>query len=373
MKYYIIAGEASGDMHGANLVREIKNKDKKADFRGWGGDKMNAQGVDIRKHFRELAFMGFTEVLMNLRTILNNLKKCKNDIESYKPDAIILIDYPGFNLRIADSLLGKGIKVYYYISPQVWAWKKNRVHKIKRVVDRMFVILPFEKPFYKKFDIDVDFVGNPLLDEIDNFRKAYRAEDFRENNNLSSRPIICLLPGSRTQEIKTKLPLMLSMVDEFSEYQFVIAGAPSQKIELYKEIIGSKENISIVFAKTYPLLLNSHAGLITSGTATLETALFKVPQVVCYKANPISYRIAKRLVKIKFISLVNLIMDKEIVKELIQHDLTKEKLKEELNKIIDGENRKKLLNEYEALSHKLGGVGASEKTAQLIIEDLSKK
>ncbi len=373
MKYYIISGEASGDMHGANLVSEIKRRDKHAEFRGWGGDKMEAEGVEINKHYRELAFMGFAEVLMNLRTILNNLKKCKADILAYNPDGVILIDYPGFNLRIAEFLHENGIKVFYYISPQIWAWKQNRVHKIKKVVDKMFVILPFEKPFYKKFNIEVDFVGNPLLDEIHKFKESYKSEDFRANNKLSDKPIIALLPGSRTQEIKTKLPVMLSVVEAYKDYQFVIAGAPSQEETIYKEIIGNQNNVSIVFGKTYPLLLNSHAGLITSGTATLETALFKVPQVVCYKANPISYRIAKRLVKIKFISLVNLIMDKEIVRELIQHELTTTNVTSELGKLLEGKDRENLLADYDELIIKLGGVGASANTAEHIVNYLDSK
>ena len=373
MKYYIISGEASGDMHGANLVHELKKRDSNIELRGWGGDKMQAEGVKIVKHYRELAFMGFAEVLMNLRTILKNLKNCKKDILEFKPDGVILIDYPGFNLRIAEFLHENGIKVFYYISPQIWAWKQNRVHKIKKVVDKMFVILPFEKPFYKKFNIEVDFVGNPLLDEIDKFKKEYQEEDFRKNNKLDEKPIIALLPGSRTQEIKTKLPKMLSVIPQFPDYQFVIGGAPSQNEELYEGIIGNNPSVSLVFGKTYPLLLNSHAGLITSGTATLETALFKLPQVVCYKANPISYQIAKRLVKIKFISLVNLIMDKEIVRELIQKDLSTENLTSELNKICEGDSRKELLDNYDKLIHKLGGVGASANVAQHITDYLSKK
>lgn len=366
LKYYIISGEASGDMHGANLISEMKKLDSKAMFRGWGGDKMEEKGMTLIKHYKELAFMGFAEVLMNLRTILGNIKFCKKDILEYKPDAVILIDYPGFNLRIAEFLHENGIKVFFYISPQVWAWKQSRVKKIKKVVDHLFVILPFEKPFYEKFNYHVDFVGNPLLDEISNFKRDYETEDFRSNNKLDKRPIIALLPGSRTQEINTKLPLMLSVVDKYQDYQFVIAGAPSQNKEIYETHISGNSQVSLIFNKTYPLLMNSHAGLITSGTATLETALFQVPQVVCYKANPISYAIAKRLVKIKFISLVNLIMDKEIVKELIQHELTEENLAQELDNIIGGKGREEMKKSYKDLISKLGGEGASKKTAQLI-------
>lgn len=366
MKYYIISGEASGDMHGANLISEMKKLQPNSEFRGWGGDKMENQGLTLIKHYKELAFMGFAEVIMNLKTILSNIKFCKKDILEYKPDAVILIDYPGFNLRIAEFLHENNIKVFFYISPQVWAWKQSRVKKIKKVVNHLFVILPFEKPFYEKFDYHVDFVGNPLLDEISNFKKAYESEDFRANNKLDERPIIALLPGSRTQEINTKLPIMLSVVEKYPNYQFVIAGAPSQGEEIYHSHISGDKQVSLVFGKTYPLLMNSYAGLITSGTATLETALFQVPQVVCYKANSISYAIAKRLVKIKFISLVNLIMDKEIVKELIQSDLTSEKLAHELSVILEGEGRINMKNSYTNLITKLGGEGASKKTAELI-------
>lgn len=367
MKYYIISGEASGDMHGANLVSELKQLQSGIEIRGWGGDKMAGEGVHITKHYKELAFMGFAEVLLNLKTILGNFKTCKREIKEYQPDAVILIDYPGFNLRMAEYIHSLNIPVFYYISPTVWAWKKNRVEKIKKYVDKLFVILPFEKPFYKECGYEVEFVGNPLLDEIEKFKSTQSDSDFRSVHKLSAKPIIALLPGSRTQEIKTKLPLMLSVVEAFPSYQFVIGGAPSQDSKLYNELISDKKSVSLVFGETYPLLMNSHAGLITSGTATLETALFRVPQVVCYKANSISYRIAKMLVKIKFISLVNLIMDKEVVKELIQGELTKKNLKEELGSILEGKERNQILADYEALIQKLGGVGASKNTAQHIV------
>ena len=373
MKYYIISGEASGDMHGANLVSELNKMQPEAEIKGWGGDKMAAEGVEITKHYKELAFMGFAEVLLNLKTILGNFKTCKKEIVEYKPDAVILIDYPGFNLRMAEYIHSLDIPVFYYISPTVWAWKKNRVEKIKKFVDKLFVILPFEKPFYKECGYEVEFVGNPLLDEINKFKKEHISSDLNKKHNLSNKPIIALLPGSRTQEIKTKLPLMLSVVEHYPNYQFVIGGAPSQDENLYQEIINGMESVSLVFGETYPLLMNSHAGLITSGTATLETALFKVPQVVCYRANPISYRIAKMLVKIKFISLVNLIMDKEVVKELIQHDLSKNQLKEELGRIIEGNKRDQILVDYDVLIEKLGGVGASKNTAQHIANFMGNK
>ncbi|MFV0151364.1 lipid-A-disaccharide synthase [Empedobacter falsenii] len=371
MKYYIIAGEASGDLHASNLMKELKLKDPHAEFRLWGGDLMQAQGGTLVKHYRDLAFMGFAEVVMNLKTILGNISVAKKDIETYKPDAVILVDYPGFNLRIAEFVKKLGIKVYYYISPQIWAWKTGRVHKIKKVVDKMFVILPFEEEFYQRYDYKVDFVGNPLLDSL-NHLPAIDEQRFRKEHNLDERPIIALLPGSRTQEIKVKLPLMLSVEKDFPDYQFVVAGAPSQPSENYKKIVGNQ--LKIVENKTYDLLRISHAALVTSGTATLETALLKVPEVVCYKGNAISYEIGKRVVKnIRFISLVNLIMDEEVVKELIQYDLTYENIKRELNLILNSPKRDKILQDYEELYHKLGGIGASERTANLIVEDLKNK
>lgn len=370
LKYYIIAGEASGDLHASNLMKELKKKDPKAEFRFWGGDLMQAQGGTLVKHYRELAFMGFAEVLMNLRTILGNISVAKKDIEAYKPDAVILVDYPGFNLRIAEFVKNLGIKVYYYISPQIWAWKTGRVHKIKKVVDKMFVILPFEEEFYQRYDYKVDFVGNPLLDSLNNLPEIDEAR-FRKDNNLDERPIIAILPGSRTQEIKVKLPLMLSVEKDFPDYQFVVAGAPSQPIENYKKIAGNE--LKIIENKTYDLLRVSHSALVTSGTATLETALLKVPEVVCYKGNAISYEIGKRIIKnIRFISLVNLIMDKEVVKELIQYELTYENIKHELNLILNTPKRDQILKDYNELYDKLGGIGASERTANMIVNDLEK-
>ncbi len=371
MKYYIIAGEASGDLHGANLIKQLKLKDPNAEFRCWGGDLMQAEGAELVKHYRDLAFMGFIEVVMNLRTILSNIKTCKKDIEVYQPDAVILIDYPGFNLRIAEFVHEMGTKVFYYISPQIWAWKQNRVHKIKKVVDKMFVILPFEKAFYKKFDVEVDFVGHPLIDAIAAEQKVQPTfDEFTRNNNLQSKPIIALLPGSRKQEILTMLPIMLSVIDQFPSYQFVIAGAPSQDHSIYAPFV-KKSNTNVIFGKTYDLLQQSEAALVTSGTATLETALFKVPEVVCYKGSAISYAIAKQLVKVKYISLVNLIMDREVVKELIQSELNTSMLKEELSKVLKGgEKRATLQADYDELIQKLGGTGASEKTAQLMVDNL---
>ncbi|MBR9833092.1 lipid-A-disaccharide synthase [bacterium] len=371
MKYYIIAGEASGDLHGSNLMKELKKKDANAEFRFWGGDLMQEQGGTLVKHYRDLAFMGFIEVVMNLRTILKNIDHCKQDIVKFQPDCVILIDYPGFNLRIAEYVKALNTKVFYYISPQIWAWKQNRVHKIKKVVDKMFVILPFEKDFYKKFEVEVDFVGHPLIDAIENERKEQPTfEDFVRTNDLTKKPIIALLPGSRKQEISTMLPIMLSVVKDYPNHQFVIAGAPSQDESLYRPFL--KDNsISVIFGKTYDILQQSEAALVTSGTATLETALFQVPEVVCYKGSFVSYHIAKQLIKVKYISLVNLIMDREVVKELIQGELNTKMLKEELGKVlIGGEKRNKLQADYKELIELLGGVGASELTARLMLENL---
>ncbi|MCB7481515.1 lipid-A-disaccharide synthase [Christiangramia sediminis] len=365
MKYYIIAGEASGDLHASNLMKALKETDNAADFRFWGGDLMENQGGTLVKHYKELAFMGFSEVIMNLRTIFRNIKICKEDIETYDPDVIIFVDYPGFNMRIAEWARKKGYRTTYYISPQIWAWKENRIKKIKRDVDEMYVILPFEKDFYtEKHDFPVHFVGHPLLDAIDN-RAPVDTDSFKKNNGLDHRPVIALLPGSRKQEIEKMLEVMLSVTSEFKEYQFVIAGAPSQDKEFYRRFI-KKSNIGLIMNKTYDILSISHAALVTSGTATLETALFKVPEVVCYKGSFISYHIAKRIVNLDYISLVNLIMHREVVKELIQNDFNTKNLKIELNKILDETNRKRIFEDYFELEQKLGGKGASMKTAKLI-------
>lgn len=368
MKYYIIAGEASGDLHGSNLIAALKKEDKQGDFRIWGGDLMQNTGATLVKHYRDLAFMGFLEVVKNLRTILGNIAFCKKDILDFQPDVLILIDYPGFNLRIAKWAEANNIRVFYYISPQIWAWHTSRVHQIKQNIERMFVILPFEKDFYKKYHYEVDFVGHPLLDAVKNFE--YNADFFQENNIDKSKKIIALLPGSRKQEISKLLPEMLSVVDYFPDYQFVIAGAPSMSEDFYKSFLQEK-NIKIIFNQTYNLLKNTHAALVTSGTATLETALFSVPEVVCYKGSNVSYQIAKRLISIKYISLVNLIMDKQIVTELIQNECNTLQLKIELSKIIEGEKREKMLAHYADLQDSLGKFGASEKTAKLMFDYLS--
>ena len=371
MKYYIIAGEASGDLHGSNLMKSIFIEDSSADIRFWGGDLMQAVGGKLVKHYRELAFMGFAEVIMNLRTIFKNIDICKNDILKFGPDVIVFIDYPGFNMRIAKWAKKRNIKTQYYISPQIWAWKENRIKSIKRDFDKLYVILPFEKDFYEvKHKMPVEFVGHPLIDAIDNHVKI-DFETFIGQNNLDNKPIIAVLPGSRKQEISKMLAVMLSNVNDFSDYQFVIAGAPSQEFDFYKQFL-TTENVKFVSNKTYDLLTHSHAALVTSGTATLETALFKVPEIVCYKAGWASYQIAKRIIVLKFISLVNLIMDKEVVVELIQENCNKANIKSELQKILEPKNRAIILNEYEILEKKLGGIGASQKTARLIVENIRK-
>jgi len=365
MKYYIIAGEASGDLHASNLMKAISQLDKQAVFRCWGGDLMKSSGGTIVKHYRELAFMGFAQVVTNIRTIIRNLNFCKKDILSFQPDALILVDYPGFNLRISDFAHRAGFKVIYYISPQVWAWKQSRVHKIKRSVDKMLVILPFEQEFYKKYNYDVEFVGHPLLDVIRSSGHASVRQDFIAGNLLSGKPIIALLPGSRKQELHHMLPFMARLSGRFPDYEFVIAGAPSIDPEYYQKLVGT-EGLKVLFNQTYELLRHSQAALVTSGTATLETALHHVPQVVCYRGSLLEYIIVRPLVKIKFISLVNLIVGRQIVKELIQYDLNEDNLYHELEMILNETWRKVIFRGYEELHGKLGGEGASVRAAESI-------
>ena len=366
MKYYIIAGEASGDLHGSNLIREMRKLDQSAEIRCWGGDLMQGAGGSLVKHYKDLAFMGFVEVIKNLPTILKNLKFCKQDILTFKPDLLILIDYPGFNLRIAKWAKKQGIRIVFYISPQVWAWKEGRVKSIKTSVDKMIVILPFEKAFYDRWNYKVEYVGHPLVEVID----RYLAESDRRP--LSEKPVIALLPGSRKQEILKKLPLMLELSKAFPEYQFVVAQAPGMDESFYHDLLAPYNNVSSVRNETYHLLNQSSAALVTSGTATLETALFGVPEVVCYKGNPISYLIARKLIRVKYISLVNLIMDREVVKELIQDKLTVENLTKELQLLLyDQQKRKQLDEDYKALKRLLSeGGNASMKAAKIIIEML---
>lgn len=366
MKYYLVAGEASGDLHGANLMKALKLEDATAEFRYFGGDKMQAEGGTLVKHYADMAFMGFTEVVLNLSTILKNLKNSKADISSYQPDVLVLIDFPGFNLKVADFAKKNEIKVCYYISPKVWAWNQKRVLKIKRVVDKMYCILPFEVDFYREWGMEVAYVGNPLLDEIAQFKPN---ENFRSVNKLTDKKIIALLPGSRKQEIERLLPEMLAIMPNFNDYQLVVAAAPTFNESYYHRFIGNAD-VKLVFAQTYDLLHNAHAAIVASGTATLETALFKVPQVVVYKGGAISIAIARALIKIRFISLVNLIMDKPTVTELIQKDCNPIKISSILESLVSGSARALLLSDYEILATKMGKSGASAKTARLIVSFL---
>lgn len=367
MKYYLVVGERSGDLHASNLMREIKNLDSKAEFRFFGGEQMQAVGGTLVRHYQEMAIMGFVEVLLNIRKIARFLKECKQDILQYKPDVVILVDYAGFNMRIAKFCKTNHIKNYYYISPKVWAWNTKRALKIKQNVDQMFVIFPFEKNFFKQFDYDVDFVGNPLLDAIRAFKPNTQ---FLDNHKLDkNKPIIAVLPGSRKSEVSHILPIMLSVYESFKNYQWVVAGVKNLSEDFYAEC--KRLNIPIIYDQTYDLLANAHAAIVTSGTATLETALFNIPQVVCYKGSWISYQIAKRLIKVPYISLVNLILNKLTVVELIQDKLNTKNLEMELKKTLTGESRNAILNDYETLQNIMGEAGASETTAKLIYKYLS--
>jgi len=369
MRYYFIAGEASGDLHSSNLMKEIHLLDQEANFRCWGGDLMENQGGVLVKHYRELAFMGFKDVVANLNTIRKNLDLCKKDLLAFKPDVLILVDYPGFNLRIAEFAKNNNIRTVYYISPQVWAWKKSRVKKIKRNVDQMLVILPFEKGFYQDLNYEVEFVGHPLLDVINN-RKISDKHDFQKHNQLDERPIIAVLPGSRKQEISRMLKIMLSVIPHFPDSQFVVAGAPGLTPDFYFSVLG-KSDIKVIHAQTYNLLDHAKAAIVSSGTATLETALFNVPEVVCYKGDAVSVFIARRLIKIKYISLVNLIMDKAVVKELIQSDFNTESIRTELNELLNNSQyRDKMKLDFIKLKKLLGEEGASKKAALKIFSCL---
>ena len=375
MRYYVIAGEASGDLHGSNLIKQIKLKDTAANIQCWGGDLMQAAGAKLVKHYRELAFMGFAEVVKNLPTIFKNLSFCKQDILAFKPDVLVLIDYPGFNLRIAKWGKEQNIKVAYYISPQVWAWKANRVKQMKLCIDKMLCIIPFEKEYYRtKWNWDVEYVGHPLTEVIGQWKFAH-SKQLIVDRRLLTVDCVAILPGSRKQEITKKLPIMLKVAKAFPTYQFVVAKAPGLDDSFYESFLQPYPNVSTVSNQTYKLLSNSAAAIVTSGTATLETALFGVPEVVCYKTSNISYAIGKRLVKIKFISLVNLIMDKLIVKELIQDELTTKNIVAELNDLLNNEARKKQLqNDYSLLWDKLAAGGnASETAARIICEMITSK
>jgi lipid-A-disaccharide synthase len=361
MRYFIIAGEASGDLHGSNLIKSIKQKDPFAEFNFWGGDLMKAEAEGLLVHYKDITIMGFVEVLFNLRTIFKNLDRCKEHILSFKPDVVILVDYPGFNLRIAAFCKQNSIKTAYYIAPKIWAWKENRGKKLEQFVDLLLIIFPFEVEYFKKWRVKAHYIGNPLVETVDNH--------IRDNKPATTqgKPVIALLPGSRKQEIKRILPVMLQVVRRFPDYQFVIAGAPGISKEFYQPWLTPQ--VEVVFAQTYNVLQNSTAAIVCSGTATLETALFNVPQVCGYVANPVSYAIARMLVKIKYISLVNLCLDKPAITELIQHDFNPDKIATELQAVLPGGNKlQTLLTDYATLRKNLQGHGASERGAEAIIE-----
>jgi lipid-A-disaccharide synthase len=366
MKYFIIAGERSGDLHASNLIKELRKRDQQAELVCWGGDYMESAGAKLLRHYKEYSMMGFIEVVLNLRKISKLFKICHQDILAYKPDVLILVDFSGFNLRIAKFAKRHQLKVFYYISPKVWAWNQSRALKIKKLVDKMFVIMPFEEEFYKRYDYKVDYVGNPLKDAISDFKPD---TDFRIKNKLGKDRLIAILPGSRHQEVQAMLEKMLKIVSFFPDYRFVIAAVSNLPAKFYEKY--KRENqVEIVYDQTYDLLSNSTAALVTSGTATLETALFAVPQVVVYKASPVTYVIVKALIKVKYISLVNLIADREVVKELIQGDFNQENLKAELKSILGGKRREQQLSDYKLLNDVLGEKGASAKTATLIVNYL---
>jgi lipid-A-disaccharide synthase len=367
MKYYIIAGERSGDLHASNLIKSIRQEDAAAQVRAWGGDMMQQAGATLVKHYKDLAFMGFWEVAKNLPTIMGFMKECQRDILAYNPDVVVLVDYAGFNMRIARFAKKQGIKVFYYISPKVWAWNQSRALKIKENVDHLFVIFPFEVEFFKGYEYNVDYVGNPLLDAVASFVPNPL---FRQENKIPSKPIIALLPGSRKQEVEQMLEVMLGVVTQFPEHQFVIAAIRNLPESFY-EPFSRVPHVSIVYEQTYDLLANAEAALVTSGTATLETALFEVPQVVCYKTGAVSYMIARALIQIEYISLVNLIAGKEVVKELIQQNFNVPALSYELKKILKGSAlREEQLDDYQRIKMLMGKAGASERTARLMINYL---
>ncbi len=371
MRYFIVAGEASGDLHGSNLVKELLIEDKDAEIVCWGGDLMESAGAKLLMHYRNTAFMGFLVILKNLKTVLHNISLCKNQVAEYKPDVLILIDYPAFNLRIAKFAKEAGIKVFYYISPKFWAWREKRVMKVKKWVDRMFIIFPFETEFYGKYDIPVEYRGNPLVDEIES-RIASMPEksELIEQLQLGNKPVIGILPGSRKDEIKSILPQIIKITGDFPEYQFVIAGVRNIPEELYHEIAGEAP-VKIITDKTYEVLIVSEAALVKSGTSTLEAALINIPQVVCYKGDFFSMLIAVILIKVKFVSLVNLIAGSEIVKELLGYALNRNNLAKELSLILEGgQKRERMLSDYKILMEKLGPAGASRRIARAMVEEL---
>lgn len=361
MKYFIIAGEASGDLHGSNLIKALKKKDAHAEFNFWGGDLMAAQAEGLKMHYKSFTLMGFIEVVLNLRFILSTIKLCKTQILSYKPDVVIFIDYPGFNLRMAAFCKKHGFKTVYYIAPKIWAWKESRGKKLEKFIDELLIIFPFEIDYFKKWNVKTTYVGNPLQDAL----KNYKEEQLNHDGLPANKPIIALLPGSRKQEIERILPVMSTLVSHFNQYQFVICGAPSIGVEAYQPFIN--ENTTLIMNRTYDVLHRSTAAIVCSGTATLETALFNVPQVCGYVANPISYWIARMLVKIKYISLVNLCLNKTAITELIQHEFNINQLIDELNAILPGGSKREvIMDDYKQLHVLLGVDGASERAATLI-------
>jgi lipid-A-disaccharide synthase len=371
MKYYIIAGEASGDLHAANMMKQLKLRDPEAYFRVWGGDRMEAVADELAKHIRETSFMGVFAVLWNLKTIRRNFRFCEEDLLTFKPDVLILIDNSGFNLRIAKFVKNSSLntRIFYYILPQAWAWKRKRVHTIQGWTDRRFAILPFEQKFYESYGYKIDYVGHPILDSMAERRPGLMDIDaLRSAYGLSDKPIIALLPGSRKREIKTKLPKMLLTLGHFPDYQFVIAGSETIDDALYKQYTGDR--VKVIFGKTYDLLNHAKAALVTSGTATLETALFRVPQVVCYKPGFVTFHLLKRIISIRYICMVNLILDRSAVPELVEGDLNEKRLVSELKRLMEDAPRTKMLADYDELETRLGGTGASKRVAELMIEDL---
>ncbi|MDX2173276.1 MAG: lipid-A-disaccharide synthase [Bacteroidota bacterium] len=373
MRYYFIAGEASGDLHASNCIKEIIQLDSSATFAFTGGDLMQKiTGVTPSIHIKQMAFMGFIDVLKNINTIKKNFKTVKQSILDFKPDALVLVDYPGFNLRMAKWAHEHTIKVYYYVSPTVWAWKEGRVETIRQFVKKLFVILPFEKAFYKKHNIEVDFVGHPLIDAIEQQKPSFRTkEKFIVDNNLTQQAIIAVLPGSRAQEINYMLTIMMGVMSNFNNYQFVVAGSTNLPQHIYEPL--NQKGIKIVYNQTYELMSYAEAGIIKSGTSTLESALFKLPQVICYKAGGLSFKIGKMLVNkdIKHIGLPNIIMGKAIVKELVQNDLTTENICDELSKLLtDPDYKNQIIANYTEMEKSLGGIGASKRIAEGIVKDL---
>ncbi len=373
MKYYFIAGEASGDLHASNLIQELVKVDKQAIVQGFGGELMESAGMKLTRHYREMAFMGFIPVLMNLKTIKKNFKTCEKDILDFKPDVLILVDYPGFNLRIAEFAKKHGIKVYYYISPKIWAWKKYRIKKIRAFVDEVFTILPFETEFYQKLNYEVNYVGNPVLDSVKAKLKPTDFEGFIFENKLTNKPIIALLPGSRLQEIRSLLPRMLEAASSFSDYQLVVTTAPNIDKSVYDQLLEGHD-ATLIFDKTYQVIQHADAVVLASGTISLEAGVIKTPQIVCYRmaGGFLFFWIGKKVLKIDWVSLVNLILGKEAVKELLQHHCSVKNIRYELSLILNDENyRKQIENDYEELHQKLGESGASRRAASLIFEKIS--